>query len=420
MPHKEELIVRNIVLNKISENMAVRVVLFLMCFTLAAPVFNALNSIVTALAALAAIYLVYRHRTLGLREVPLSLYSAMAVFFVAIAAASVAIGDAKSISYSVRTLYWFIPFFLLFILDWAGGENGFEDNSVTVFYAYGLALFVSSAATVHQFWTANVPRLTGIYGHPNHYASMLDIILPVCTVLLLKYFLEKRDWLLVVLLLMNVLLGYATLIRTASRGAICGIVVGLILTLILYAIKTRAKKILLVALVIALGCAPVYYLNASFFERNHTAQIETILPYDKGRVAFLEASYHMWEDHKVFGVGLANWHENYKYKYLPEGAPDKFDMPHNMYAYYFSTAGTLGGVGFLLFILAFFFCFYKNMLPFARGGYLPFAMMWAFLAFCLHGAFDIGITNKLVARLFFATSGLLVCESVKLKHREHR
>lgn len=407
-------------LNKIPENMAVRVVLFLMCLTLAAPVFNALNSIVTALAALAAIYLFYRHRTLGLREIPLSLYAAMAVFFLSIAAASVAIGDAKSISYSIRTLYWFIPFFLLFILDWAGGENGFEDNSVTVFYAYSLALFISSAATVYQFWTANVPRLTGIYGHPNHYASMLDIILPVCTVLLLKYILEKRDWLLVVLLLMNVLLGYATLIRTASRGAIGGIAVGLILTLVLYALKFHAKKILLAALVIVLACAPVYYLNASFFERNHTAKIETILPYDRGRVAFLIASYHMWEDHKAFGVGLANWHENYKYKYLPEGAPDKFDMPHNMYAYYFSTAGTLGGVGFLLFILGFFFCFYKNMLPLAKGGYLPFAMMWVFFAFCLHGVFDVGITNKLVARLFFATSGLLVCESVKLKYRERR
>lgn len=407
-----------IVLNKIPGS-AIGTILFLLCFTIAAPISNALNSIVTAVAALAVVYIFYRRRTtLGLGEIPLALYLSMAVFFAAILAASVAVGDKKSISFSVRTLYWFVPFFLMFILDWELGRDNFKDNSNTIFYGYSFALFVSSMVTVYQSWTSNVPRITGIYGHPNHYSIMLDLILPVCSVLLLKFFFERRDKFLTVMLLMNVLLGYATLIRTASRGAIGGIAVGLVLTLILYAAKTKGKKVLLVALVVALACGPIYYSNATFFERGRSKKIETVLPYDGGRIAFLIASYHMWEDHKAFGVGLANWHENYKFKYLPDGAPDKYDMPHNMYAYYFSTAGTVGGIGFLFFVMGFFFCFYKNMLPFSRGGYIAFAVMWAFLAFCLHGAFDVGITNKLVARLFFATSGLLVCESVKIDHRQ--
>lgn len=397
-------------LNSNIEQKTLYAALFLMCFTLAAPVFNALTSTATVLALLALIYYCYKHKTTGLGKIPVSIYLGLAVFAAAIIASSLAIGDKKSLSYAFRFIYWLLPLFVMFLLNKAAGRSN------VVFYGFNAALLVSSVAAVVEFWNTDAPRLTGIYGHPNHYASMLAIILPVCTALFIGYYKEKHDSSLTLFALMNILLGFATLIRTGSRGGVIGVCLGLILALFFYALKQKAKKVLLAALVLAVAAVPVYQFNSSYFFRSR-ASSELVIPYDAQRLYFLEGSYHMWQDHKAFGVGLANWHEQYVTKYMPPRAKTKYDMPHNMYVYFFSTAGTVGGVGFLLLWLAIFLYFFRNLLPLNAGGITSFAMLWVFFSISVHGGVDIGLTNKLVARLFFGTLGIMLAEVWRLKQQ---
>ena len=92
----------------------------------------------------------------------------------------------------------------------------------------------------------------------------------------------------------------------------------------------------------------------------------------------------MWKDHKLLGVGLANWRKEYtthyvdkeevrkaahqyyiylkqkkcgKYSAKEDAAWQKaalraelgFRLPHNVTVWFFSTTGILGGVGYLFF-----------------------------------------------------------------------
>lgn len=67
------------------------------------------------------------------------------------------------------------------------------------------------------------------------------------------------------------------------------------------------------------------------------------------RIFMLSSSYEMWKDHKLSGIGVNSW-ETYYYsdRYHPEGAQEQhLTMPHNMFIYFLSTAGIIGGLGFI-------------------------------------------------------------------------
>lgn len=40
------------------------------------------------------------------------------------------------------------------------------------------------------------------------------------------------------------------------------------------------------------------------------------------RTIMLESSYRMWKDHKLSGIGMAHWKENYYGPYRPENKPN--------------------------------------------------------------------------------------------------
>ena len=80
-------------------------------------------------------------------------------------------------------------------------------------------------------------------------------------------------------------------------------------------------------------------------------------------------------------------------------------MPHNSIAWYFSTTGSIGGIGYLFFVL---FYFYKlvQKLKEQPGNWMLAAGLWIFLAMSLHGFVDIGMVEKGIARLLYLMLGL--------------
>ena len=122
----------------------------------------------------------------------------------------------------------------------------------------------------------------------------------------------------------------------------------------------------------------------------------------------ITASYNMWKDHKAFGVGLSNWQDNYYGQYRPEGQREKgLSMPHNMIAYYLSTTGVIGLLGYFSYYILTFIGLLR-LLKMTPSRALLLAGLIIFLAFGIHGMVNGTLNDKKISRVYFALLGFAV------------
>lgn len=244
-------------------------------------------------------------------------------------------------------------------------------------------------------------RMASIFGHPNTFAVLPELLLPFTV----WHFLRSKHTIEKLLITMIAAIMLYCLWHTESRGAMVALAAGIGLSFFVMAIVQRKaiglKKLAVLAvsacLVLSAGAGLLYEIQSTRSERSARGG---------ERIEMLEASYEMWRDHKLLGVGLANWQENYySERYHPEnGIEEGLRMPHNMPAYFFSTAGLLGGTGYLAFLILSFAALYRTAGR-AKDKWLAAAALAAFFAFHIHGLVDSTIINKIPARLFFALMG---------------
>ena len=86
------------------------------------------------------------------------------------------------------------------------------------------------------------------------------------------------------------------------------------------------------------------------------------------------------------------------------------DFPHNTIAYFFSTSGVIGGVGFLVFTFGMIVFLFNLLRKYPNNIYVQ-AMLWSFIAFSVHGLVDLGFLMKQGERLLFTFLGI-TCASV--------
>ena len=89
-------------------------------------------------------------------------------------------------------------------------------------------------------------------------------------------------------------------------------------------------------------------------------------------------------------------------------------IPHNVVAWFFSTTGLLGGIGYLLFVVYYCRLLYRKMREYPDE-WIIFAGLWIFLAVAIHGLVDAGITNKEAARLVYLVLGLALSNTIRRK-----
>lgn len=369
-------------------------ILFLLIFTLAAPMFNAVNSIVMAISV---IFVILQYKRINLKAIPLSIVYAIFLFISSLLISSFFIDDKKSIDYAFKFLYWMLPFFVVFY--------GFQfcKNINIPLYSFTMALLVSAGAVLYQYYFLDKLRPGGLYFQPNHFASMMDILFPFTTMFVLKNLYECKNNIIGVILFLPIILGIYTLFLSGSRGGLIGIFIGLLLTLVCYCLR-KQKIIKFVAvffgILILIGSSLWYAYNSfpDLFQRG----------YDNERLLLIESSYNMWNDHKLFGVGLDNWEEVYNNKYKLPQARENLDMPHNILFFFFSTTGILGGIGYIIFTGGIFVFLIKHLHNYQNKQiiFIVLAMIWALLAINIHGMVDIGLNNKFVMRLFSGSLGL--------------
>lgn len=367
---------------------------FLLLLTISMPVFNAINSIIVVLNIF---LLFFNYKELSFSILPKIIMVLIFGFILSLLISSFAINDLNSIHQVFKFLYWMLPFFIVFY-----NIQLCKKDKIPV-YSLIVALFISGTAVIYQYIFLEKLRPGGLYFQPNQFASMMDILFPFATMFVLKNLYECKNKIIGVILFLPIIIGIYALFLSGSRGGLIGIFIGFLLCVICFFLR----KLKLTSFILGLSTIIVLFAGSMIVAYNYMPDLFQ-RSYDNERLLLIESSYNMWNDHKLFGIGLDNWEEEYNDKYKLPQAREKLDMPHNILAFFFSTTGLIGGMGYIIFVCGI-FIFLINALRECRKRqtiFVVLAMLWALFAINIHGMVDVGLNNKFVMRLFSGTLGL--------------
>lgn len=308
-----------------------------------------------------------------------------------------------AIASTLKYLYWTLPLWVIYISGFFFPVHKLWRDAVA------LAVIVIGAFSVHQFICMPFgTRLSAPFASPNGLAGILELCLPFGALFVVnEYKLKQKKsknefWLNAV----ATTAALFVLLFTQSRGGIAGTFIGgIVLVAMKFWLKYRnnvsiKRKICIILMGIVLITGVVF----SGFILFHRA-------YDLERFLMIESSYHMWEDHKVFGVGLDNWGNEYKKYVSPIAKEPNLPMPHNNVAFFFSTTGIVGGLGYCVYVLGTLAFLVKKIRENPVNLYYS-AAFWAFLAIVIHGMVDSGIMNKYQMQILSANLGVALSSSI--------
>lgn len=431
----------------------VQIVTFLLFFSITCDEFStALVSITTGMAWLFIIYDCIKTKSLQGFYLAKQKWMGLVVFLGAVLLSSVLSGDQKSIEIAEKYIWWVHPFILMIYLS-----KKAEIKYAAVLGAL-VSVAVSSADMVYLYslylqkhklplFSPNV-RIGAFSKNSTIWATMLAGTLPFILYALNDQKIKtcKKFVLLHVTI---VVFGLWALWMTSTRGAMVGILAGAMIVFGIEYYKTRSVRLFSVSAVLCVAAMAAFLLVG--IPKGYVRINSDLL-----RLHLLKACYAMWNDHKLLGVGLANWRAHYTASYYSyslnkdniqsaalqryaknrgiqiEKIPEKtrisilksamrlysgLDHPHNTIAWFFTTTGILGGAGYLFFLLHYGYLLLRNIREHPEEWVFG-AVLWVYLALGIHGMVDAGITHKGAARLLYLMLGLALCYSCYQKREE--
>lgn len=378
--------------------LAKNIFLFLYTTFLISTLSNAGVSISVSLLCVVIIYLYVKNfkKILWPDKTFLAIYI---VFFGSLLLSAVISGDLKSISETIKYIYWTLPFWVVYLSE----KRSFSIES----WGYGtsLSLLVVSVYSVYQFITLPLgTRITGTFANPNGFVGVLETSLPILIAFYWSYGeknIKQYHQLIKYILLGIIGMTVFVLLATQSRGGIAGAFIGGIVVFLMryrnkIGIQYNNRKNIACALIFAIAVSGVAFLGLSTFQRS----------YDNERMLLIQSSYAVWKDNPVYGVGFSNWKEQYQSHYIsPMAKEPNLPMPHNNVAFFFSTTGIIGGIGYIVFTIGLLLLLIKKIVKYPQNVYYQ-AALWSFIAISVHGFVDSGITNKFNMQILFLCLGI--------------
>lgn len=344
-------------------------------------------------------------------------------FFLLIILSSFLIGYDDSLhfayNYSRYAIVTFLVFYFLF-------QKQFYEHVIIAGISGGTGTLCWFA--LQQFFSSPLgTRISGSFDQPNFTCILLNLSVPF----LIIYFVNKnRNIVWRIVSLFFSLLTVFVIASTGSRGGILGLIIGGFILLFIqtvYVKKISLRKLLLnyLAVSITAFCIGIIYwgifygnFNTQQVENQQNTHIDTqqqvttqpklriVRSYDNQRMLFWKSSYHMWEDHKLLGIGLMHWQQEYYGHYiLPEAREKNIGFPHNIFVSYFSMTGMIGGVGLLFFTFGMFLYLCWKLKQHPNNIFLN-AFIWSFLTIMIHGLVDSGIMEHYPIILYNAYLGI--------------
>ncbi len=387
------------------ENFAICIIYVFFC-SLCISRWNAVYSISLTFLVLSFFLLYYkrifRHITLPDTKFNLLYWP----FFICLFISSIFLGDLESIGQSINYLYWSIPFFIMLF------SCQYDLRNEYIILAIAASIIVLSGYALIQFITTPVLRVSGLFGHPNHFATVMSLNLTYLISLSTQTKFYKR--LSNCIITFSICMGIVALVLSGSRGSFLGVIGAGVITFILHCTTVHVsvkEKIKMAMIFVGLLLT---FIGGIYFAGNQKVSNS----YDSERIKLLLSSYEMWNDHKFLGVGLTNWSEEYQDNYIRHDArePD-LNIPHNVPAYFFSTTGILGGIGYLLYTFGICGYMYKELRKEPKNMFI-IAFLWSSLSITIHGLVDVGIMLNNAFKLYSGFLGLTMASIIRYSNNK--
>lgn len=274
----------------------------------------------------------------------------------------------------------------------------------TVIVAVNCALLTLSAAGFYQFFTS--PTGTRIKGYIHHWALFSDLLIFGVTILIIYCLYAKESHILRAISAIVSILACFLIVVSGARGGIIGFCLGALIFLLIrnvYIKRVGVKKLVIGSLTVILA---VICVGGAFWLNFHQSQADAVRSYDGERILIWQSSYHMWQEHKIAGVGLGHWEEEYNSHYiLPQAKQHDIWHAHNQFLYFLSSAGLLGGIGYLIFSLGLFIYFCKKAKEHPDDIVIS-ALLWALLAIMIQGCVDATLLRNYIMRAYSLYLGI--------------
>ena len=356
------------------------IVSFLSIYASSSIISNALYSNSMAVLFILTVYTGYKS-SLKTIQLPDRFFSLVYFsFFVLLIVDALLLGQRDSLLLALKYVYWSVVPFLVFYFSL---QRYFQER--TLIAGISLGLFTLCSYGFYQFMIFPLgTRIKSYIYHPNAFAQFLILSIPFLIVYLIH---RKKRSAFSLAIGAVVLLSCFLLVLSGSRGAIVGFCLGGLLCLLVQLtlkkkLTVKMFRVILAVLLLMAALGGVFAFN---FENT---KLGAVRPYDHERVLLWQSGCHMWQDHKLLGVGLNRWPEEYKEHYISPAAKEpNLKHPHNTCIYFFATTGLLGGCGYLLFTFGVLVYVIIQLKKHPENIFLS-ALLWTFLAVMIHGLVD--------------------------------
>lgn len=312
--------------------------------------------------------------------------------------------------------------------------------------SYGIIAgsLISFGVCIYQyFFMTHGGRVSGLFRNPNLVGAVLETTIPMLVYIVFN---ENNKKMMRNAGIASLIIAYIALHFTGSRGAMFGLLIGTVVSVVMLLLANHKrlsfhfiKRTLLYTMLFciinggllfsAYHIRPIQQVTMSsqqtIQEQGSTGEkspavdvTSTINQSDNERLRMVKASYEMWRDHKLSGVGMASWKENYYGIYHPLDANEgtDFGMPHNMIMNFLACGGIIGLTGYMIFVIG---VGAGIVITSRRKSFLFSAAILAIhIAFFIHGMVDQTIICRYCSYLFYGAVGLYMTEQQRVADLE--
>lgn len=358
-------------------------------------------SIAMIIFALYAIYLFLKEKKVNQIRIPRFMGLAMIILYGVLLVASLFhLENMKNLYGGYFSALGFILYTLpMWMILYVGWDKDIRKIiCITIF----VILYAMCIYGLYRYFAFHEPRLRSFYHFPTRIGMMLDMFIPF-TAAIGWYYKEYKNWKIASIVLL--ILEFFTIVFCKTRGSYMAISVALLVVGLLLIVKYKNRLSFKQKCVIGGLIAAFIVFSVSYSVITRYGNYEAM----RGGERFLmwETSYHMFLDHPVAGIGLDEWQEAYaEGSYHPiESREAGQIMPHNVFVYFFSTAGLLGGGGYLLYVAFMFVALVLGVFD-KKSGPFSWAMLFMFTAATVHGLVDQTFILKMTGRMYYLLLGV--------------
>lgn len=324
-------------------------------------------------------------------------------FFISIMISAILLGERSAIQATVNYVLFSAPMWLLMFSLCTQKKKCFAIG----WGSFGAAFFLVCSALYSLLLLPWGTRIIGPFSQPNRLAVVLEIIIPFLIAVFCHINQDKGSagfsnkivrWIMVLVIIAVIFV----MLLTQSRGGIGGLFFGICSVIVIKYLQRKhirnvKVRFCIILSALAILSSGIVFITIETFHRN----------YDNERILLLKSTYQMWNDHKIYGVGMGNWQTLYQQKYiLPEAKEPNLPFPHNNIASFFSMTGVIGGGGYLIFSIGSLIFLIRKIDEYPDNPYL-YAMLCVNIAIFSHGMVENTLyQHKFAIRMFFGMWGI--------------